>query len=298
MQKNTALNPFDLDDNQAYCTWREQKLANYPVQASELIVNVEDPFHLSVDEKTALHRACRRANMAIYDFGSDLSTDKVQIKTLGQQMGLERLDGNLCSDSDQISSLHVVEQGRHAGYIPYTNRPIQWHTDGYYNKSDEQIRGMILHCVHAAEAGGENALLDHEIAYILLRDENPAFIKALMQPDVMTIPANIENGVEIRAAQSGPVFSVDLSGNLHMRYTARTRSIEWKQDSLTQSAVKCLRDLLFGESPHIYHLRLISGQGLICNNVLHNRATFSDGDDPLQQRMLYRARYFDRIQAI
>ena len=42
-----------------------------------------------------------------------------------------------------------------------------------------------------------------------------------------------EQGIA-RAAQTGPVFSIDpASGDLHMRYTARTRSIEWKQDATT-----------------------------------------------------------------
>jgi hypothetical protein len=39
------------------------------------------------------------------------------------------------------------------------------------------------------------------------------------------------------------------------------------------------------------------GWGLICNNVLHSRSRFSDGvePDPAQGRLLYRARYYDRI---
>jgi hypothetical protein len=33
---------------------------------------------------------------------------------------------------------------------------------------------MILHCMRAAAEGGVNRLLDHEIAYIALRDHDPA----------------------------------------------------------------------------------------------------------------------------
>jgi hypothetical protein len=64
-------------------------------------------------------------------------------------------------------------------FIPYTHKPINWHTDGYYNTLDRRILGMTLHCAQDAEAGGENALLDHEIAYIQLRDANPDYIAAL-----------------------------------------------------------------------------------------------------------------------
>ncbi len=92
---------------------------------------------------------------------------------------------------------------------------------------------MILHCVSAAREGGDNALVDHEMAYIALRDANPAWVRALMAEDAMTIPARMGEAGVARAAQSGPVFSVDpASGALHMRYTARTRSVEWKADSL------------------------------------------------------------------
>lgn len=290
--------PFDLGNDQAYQQWRKKKIHQSTLSAEDLIVTIADPFHLTTLEKTALETCCARVNMAVYDLGRDATIDKAQVRALGRQMGLVALDGNLCADDDQISTLQIAAKGRQSTYIPYTDKPIQWHTDGYYNSLDQQIRGMILHCAQAAAEGGENAVLDHEMAYILLRDENPAYIEALMQMDVMTIPPNYENNVEVRAAQVGPVFSVDAQGYLHMRYTARTRSIEWKQDSLTQAAINFLRDLLLQDLPYIYHLRLIPGQGLICNNVLHNRTAFVDGVSTGQQRMIYRARSFDRVRGI
>jgi len=45
----------------------------------------------------------------------------------------------------------------------------------------------LLYCAQDATEGGENQLLDHEIAYILLRDADPRFIEALMHPAAMTI---------------------------------------------------------------------------------------------------------------
>jgi hypothetical protein len=140
-------------------------------------------------------------------------------------------------------------------------------------------------------------LLDPEIAYLRLRDENPEYIRALMAPDVMTIPANTEEGGENRPAQTGPVFSIDpVTGSLHMRYTARTRSIEWKQNAATQRAVKALEQLLADGSPHVFRYRLATGEGLLCNNVLHNRTEFADEVDKGIARLIYRARYYDRIR--
>ena len=155
---------------------------------------------------------------------------------------------------------------------------------------------MVLHCVRNAGTGGENRVMDHEIAYILLRDSNADFIRALSAPDVMTIPARLDEFDGVREAQTGPVFSIDAQGNLHMRYTARTRSIEWKQDALTLTAVAALENILDADSPHIHQLKMESGMGLLCNNVLHDRSAFTD--DPNNPRLLYRARYLDRVASI
>ena len=145
-----------------------------------------------------------------------------------------------------------------------------------------------------AATGGENRLLDHEIAYILLRDADPEYVKALSAPDAMTIPANATEGAEFRPARTGPVFSSD-AGHLHMRYTARTRSIEWRSDGTTRAAVQFLDRALDADSPYVFALRLSGGQGLVCNNVLHNRSAFTDDASPGLGRLVYRARYSDRI---
>ena len=153
---------------------------------------------------------------------------------------------------------------------------------------------MVLHCVRNASHGGENQLMDHEMAYLLLRDEDPQHIRALMQPDAMTIPERVDEKDGVRPAQSGPVFSLDAHGNLHMRYTARTRSIAWKQDAATKAAVAALENLLASDTQHIFKGRLEPGMGLLCNNVLHDRSAFNDNPTHFP-RMLYRARYLDRI---
>jgi hypothetical protein len=108
----------------------------------------------------------------------------------------------------------------------------------------------------------------------------------------LTIPANEEDGATMRPAQTGPVFSTD-GGALHMRYTARTRSIEWRPDEATRAAVQYLKQILDSDSPYVFTLRLAAGQGLVCNNVLHDRSAFTDA--PGEGRLVYRARYVDRV---
>lgn len=286
--------PFALENEAAYQAWRSRKLENYPTRLDQIVVKVGDPRKLTADEYEAVMKACRKTNMAIYAGSSGADPDKEIPRQLGRRLGLERLDSNMLADEDGVSSLKVVESAPRQGYIPYTNRPIKWHTDGYYNRPERQIRGMILHCVQSAAQGGENALMDHEIAYLLMRDESPDFIRALMQADAMTIPARVEEDGVARPDETGPVFSIHPeTGDLHMRYTARTRSISWKQDAATLAAVAYLEKLLDSDLPYIYRGRLEPGMGLICNNVLHDRAGFSDDEN--HRRLLYRARYYDRI---
>jgi alpha-ketoglutarate-dependent taurine dioxygenase len=287
-----AFGPFDLADQEGYMRWRDWKLAQAPRAADELIVEVRNPRALSRAEHDALMRRIRRCNMAIYASAAREEDSGIP-RLLGRQFGLVSLDANWLADDEGISEIKVSDGGERQSYIPYTNRPIKWHTDGYYNPPQRIIRAMVLHCARSAAQGGENRLLDHELAYLLLRDENPEYIRALMQQDAMLIPERTDEDGVARAAQSGPVFSLDGAGNLHMRYTARTRSIEWKQDAPTQAAVAALEKCLAAESPHILHARLEPGMGLLCNNVLHDRAAFSD--DPAHPRLLYRARYLERI---
>ena len=298
LKTRTSLQPFDLANEAGYQQWRTARLAHAGTQAGGRVVPVHNPAALTGQEHAAILERCRHTNLALYEVTGAVETDKQAIRAFGLQFGLESLDKNLRADEDSITSLQVVEAHAGTHYIPYTHRPLNWHTDGYYNRLDEQVRAIVMHCVAPSASGGENRFLDPEIAYLLLRDENPDYIRALMQPDAMTIPPNIEAGVELRPAQSGPVFSIaEDSGALHMRYTARTRSIEWKNDRNTRLAAGFLGELLASDSPWIIRHRLRAGQGIICNNVLHRREGFSDDAASGQERLLYRARYHERIRA-
>jgi alpha-ketoglutarate-dependent taurine dioxygenase len=293
--------PFDLDDDAAYQRWRDAKLASAPRTIDDLVVDVVDPRRLTPIERVSLLARCATANMAIYR--SPVATaDKGHVTALAGQLGLRRLDANWLADDDGISPIAVASGanesasggGDRAAFIPYTDRPIKWHTDGYYHPPQRRICAMVLHCVTPAREGGATALMDPEMAYIALRDAQPQAVRALMAPDAMTIPARTDADGVARAAQTGPVFSVLRGGSvLHMRYTARTRSIEWKPDASTRAAVAALERLLSDDGPALFRTRLEAGMGLVCNNVLHDRSGFVD--DPMHPRLLYRARYLDRV---
>lgn len=284
-------NPFDLADAVAYRRWREAKLALRPRRVADLVVPVHDATALSAAERAALLAAIARGGVALYR--PTLRTDDPGLpRILGAQLGLHRLDANWLAGEDGISRITVsAASDGHGGFIPYTDRAIGWHTDGYYHPQQRRIRGMVLHCVRPARAGGENRLLDPELAYIALRDRAPRLVRALMQPDAMTIPERVDEAGVARAAQAGPVFSLAEDGCLHLRYTARSRSIAWKDDADTQAAAAALQELL-ATSPDVLRLRMEAGMGLVGHNVLHDRSAFVD--DPAQPRLVLRARFLDR----
>lgn len=287
-----ARSPFDPDDGSDYRRWRSAKLDRAPRDVAELVVEVRDPCALTAAERAAIAARCGAANMAIYA-SAVRAADKDLPRRLGAQFGLAHLDANWLADEDGVSQVTVRGGAGRGEYIPYTNRPLRWHTDGYYNPPERTIRAMVLHCASRAAEGGANALLDHELVYLFLRDEDPAHVRALMRPDAMTVPARTDEGGVARPAQTGPVFSIDRrDGSLHMRYTARTRSIEWSGDPAVRAAVAALERLL-ADSSHVHRLTLEPGMGILCNNVLHERAGFVD--DPRQPRLLYRARFHERV---
>ncbi len=291
-----VASPFDLDQPEAYARWRATKLATHPRRVEDLIVDVGDPRRLTTAERAALLDRCGRANMVVYRSPVTVE-DKELPRLLGAQLGLHQLDANWLADEDGISSIAVAqeEEGAPKGeFIPYTNKPIKWHTDGYYHPQARRIEGMILHCVRNAGEGGVSGLVDHERVYLALRDANPEWVRALMAPDAMTIPERADESGVARPAQSGPVFYLRSDGGLQMRYTARTRSIEWKDDPTTRAAVAGIEQLLAGEQPWIFRLLLQPGMGIVANNVPHERSGFSD--DPQQPRLLYRARYLDHVR--
>ena len=268
--------PFDPDNDSAYRTWRAAKLAAYPAALRDLVVPVRDPRALTGDERRAIGDLCARANMAIYA-SPETAPDKDLPRLLARQFGLVRLDHNWLADDDGISSVTV--RARPAAATTF--RTPTGRSAGTPTATTTRRRGVSAPwCSTACESaasGGENALLDHEIAYLLCATPTRRSRAALMQSDAMTIPARTDDVGVVRGAETGPVFSVDPdSGALHMRYTARTRSIEWKDDAAVRAAAACLERVLAGPSPHIYRVTLQPGMGLLCNNVLHDRSGFAD----------------------
>ncbi len=287
---------LDLNDEAAYLQWVEYKLAAYEKRKSNdfpLIIDIQNDGSIDDLALNTIDEHIRAYNFALYRMVGEIDNHLDAVKYIGQQMGLQELDKNLCAREDRTTKLTVQDNGRAHQYIPYSNKAIGWHTDGYYNPLHQRVLAMVLHCEQPASVGGENQLLDPDMLYIHLRNQNPEYIKALSQPQVMCIPENIENGVLIRPQTCSAVFLQEQDHALAMRYSKRKRNIIWADDGLTREALTCLEQYLESDSPYHIRYRLNAGEGVINNNVLHTRSGFTDSSD--SKRVFYRARYYNRI---
>ncbi len=300
LRQSNADSPWNTGIDGPYLAWRDQKLAclaSIPTPADR--VEIRDLADPSGAERAEIMRRCQVSNAAFYvseDNSDDMEKVRQQLQGFARAMGLNIAEKHRSAGDDGIVALRQSKQQSQRAYIPYSKKPMNWHTDGYYNRADQKIRAMVLHCVNPASDGGVNQFLDPEIAYLRLRDENPNYIKALMHPAAMTIPENREKDGSLRPVSIGPVFSVcETTGHLEMRYTARTRSIQWRDDDMTAQAVAHLQVLLAADDPFIQTTKMQAGEGILCNNSLHNRTGFDPNLNTDSNRLIYRIRFHNRV---
>ena len=278
-----------------YRKWRETRLLAAEAAKTSDFIEIADLATPSEAEKSELIRRCSAANLALYAT-DESSAQREALRPFAEAFGLRIAEKHRSAGGDGIVALRESDTPGQRGYIPYSKRKMNWHTDGYYNAPDDRISAMVLHTERPADDGGSNRFLDHTIAFIRLMDENPDYIGALMHAQAMTIPANEEEG-STRPASVGPVFFADAdTGEMQMRYTARTRSIEWRDTSLTREAVAFLQHTLETPDPMTISLRFGAGQGVLCNNVLHDRTGFDPQVAAHSPRSVYRVRFHNRVK--
>ena len=284
---------FRPQNREACKRWRERKLAERASDAAALVVEVRDPRVLTRAERAALIERCVRTNMAIYANARTVDDAAIPLR-VAAQLGLHTVYANAPAEADGVARIENDPGRAAAGLNAFSDARMLWHTDGYYHPMALPIRSMVLHCVRPAAQGGDLALLDPELAWLLLHDIDARFVEALMQPDALAIPARRGMDGRMRAGCAGPVFGIDAaSGDLHMRFTERRGDVAWKCDATVSEAAARLRRLLDRDTSCVLHTRLEPGMGLVCNNVLHARSTFTqDADAP---RLMLRARFRERI---
>ena len=284
--------PFILENQTEYISWRDKKLSLYPKDIESLSISF-DFEDIDINKITQLKKIVKDYNFAIYNFSAQVSDEKLQEFCV--QLNLMSSVSNLLADQNGISSItdnsSLVQKKSNIEYIPYTNKPLNWHTDGYYHPLDSTVKSFLLHCNEPAQKGGENLLLDHEILYIFLRDHNPDFIDVLMQENIMEIPKNKNSGSS--SSSIGPVFYIDTENFLNMRFTSRQQNIIWKKDDMIKKIKDYISSFILDDDKYIFKLLLKKNQGYIANNILHKREGYLDGEN---KRLLKRLRFSERIR--
>jgi len=275
-----------------YSAWRSQKrdcLIATPVTAT-----IKSPRFLSSNDFNLIASELSKFNFIIYDMSDCDSDFESTLSDFTRQLGLNKLDHHHCVEEDKVTKIFDNSDQAQSLYIPYTNKPINWHTDGYYNSQAQKVHSFILHCANPAFEGGVNSLLDQDQVFIYLMSQNPLYIDALMQPDIMTIPENRQDGVLIRPETSTAIFEViNNKHDVLMRYSMRKRNIVFKQDVLALEALACMDEFINSDSSPRISIKLKAGQGVISNNVLHKRTSFKDKKG--SERLYYRARFYNRV---
>jgi alpha-ketoglutarate-dependent taurine dioxygenase len=276
-----------------YQFWRDEKLANATTNIENCLIEINNPKQLTQAEKNQITKLCSFNNFALFAIPEqhDYSSS---IVNFNQQFGLNSFDNHLYAKDRGMAHITQSDKKDQAEFIPYTNQTIGWHTDGYYNAVENRIRAFSLFCISPAQSGGENQWLDHQMAYLLLREENPDVAKALTHPQAMSIPKHIVNGKVRRETSVGPIFFVDdKTQQLYMRYTQRKKNIKFHNSQEIKQAVAILDKCLASNTPYHFKHTMNANQGLICNNILHKRSAFIDNKD--KPRLMLRGRYFNNI---
>ncbi|WP_025770728.1 TauD/TfdA family dioxygenase [Thioalkalivibrio sp. HK1] len=266
------------------------------------IIDISNPAQPTDAERKAILHRCDRFNFALYRFAPPYTADRCALDRFAHALGLVRRDFSLDADAFGIVSVrNTPAAGAPAGeMIPFTDRALNWHSDGYYHPCERPIRSIAMHCERPAASGGENGFIDPDRLFIALHDHDPSLVEALMHPQAMSVPAVFdEKGRCLRPCRSGPVFSfstpssADSRPRLSMRYTSRTRSIRWRDTPSIAEARIALRKTIDTLARDALMIRFEAGEGIICNNILHCRSAFID--EAASPRTLLRIRSFDAV---
>ena len=281
---------FNLDVADDYKKWRDEKLAAYPKSIGDLVVELGNMTALTGAEKSKILDLVERANMCVYTAGTaELSSDS--LLALGKQLGVSETDkARRHSNSDELTNSGILNSA-----VPFTTRPVRWHTDATYYGSDKTIQALFLLCKRPAIEGGSNKVLDHEILYIRMRDQAPEALRVLMNKNCFKYMN--PKTCEIAENLGGKVFWTNPDGYLCHRFSFRKMDMAWSIDTDIQEARADLETVILNESEYVIEGRLESGMGLISNNVLHTREKLVDSDDDAKKRLLFRARFYDRVNA-
>mgnify|MGYP001568472062 FL=1 len=269
--------------SQEFCRWADEKERNIPKISDDLHIEISDINHIRFNEIQKIKENLKLYNCCIYSSSTELQSND-NLLALARLIGMNTYDASNIHSS-AISTI-TFNKNSDIPYIPYTNKALNWHTDGYYD--EKEIFSWLLHCVEPANTGGDNYFMDHELVmreYILKYDN----IDILTNKDAFIIPGN---KLVSRPNISSYIFSFDNKYNkLHMKFSMRKENIDYNRH--VACAIKNLKEIIEKDcKKYCLTYRLSKNEGIISNNILHGRNSYND--DKIKRKLL-RIRSYERI---
>ncbi len=292
LSPDTLRKPYDGQSDEYH--WFREKQLN---QASKKQPNLHQPHRLSDDLDTQQSMDCLDTicndvadkGFSVYEWIQPTANPRQREIQLHRKLGLLKADSGIISGEDNLSLLEDKSGTPTSRFVPYSNRQMNWHTDGYYNSQEESVRCFTLYCIEQAAEGGALTIMNNALLLIALYDENPDWVSELSHPQAVMFPANTDEEGHHRPNRTAAVFSMFEDGLLDTRFTTRTRNIEWRTPE-TELAAKSASQLINDNPQWHTRIRLKENQGLITANMLHKREAFTD-DQSLARRQILRGRY-------
>ena len=264
--------------------WASQKEDNIPSNIDDLKINLHDINHVSLEEISIIKDKIKRFNCCIYKSQQNLLT-QANLINFAKSIGMKTYDTNNVHNSP-VSSIMLLKPVKSINYIPYTNKKLNWHTDGYYD--EKPIFSWLLHCEEPAFSGGENYLLDHELVireYIIKHGN----LDSLSRSDTFIIPGNADAG---RDETKGYICDINNKyKKFHMKFSMREKNMELNEQSKT-AFIRMKKIIKEDCKKYCITYKLSKNEGIVSNNILHGRNSFEDGK---VMRKLYRIRSYERI---
>jgi gamma-butyrobetaine dioxygenase len=196
--------------------------------------------------------------------------------------GVPAEDGRVLAVAESFGFVRETNYGRlfnvriepAPGNLAYTSREILPHTDNPYRDPVPTLQ--LLHCLRAADEGGDTGLVDGFAAAGALQAQDPAAYRVLT-----STPVSFEYSdktAELRTSQ--PLIQLDAGGRVRgVRFNNRSvRAIRLPYQDVTAfyAAYRTWAELLARPERRL-NIRLAPGDCLIFDNtrVLHARTAFS-----------------------
>ena len=283
-----------LSQPAGFVRWRELRLA-IQREMQPTVVQLS-PSLTTDDDVQNLKRLCSQVaaiGFCVYEWTEATEETNREVLALHRRLSLGTSDRGVVQQSDGLSLLADLSDTDQGRFVPYTARAMGWHTDGYYNPTDQNVRCFTLHCLQPAATGGALSLMDDQLLIIKLIEKAPELVDLLSHPEAMMIPGNTDELGHDRPDCYTPVLFTHADGIPATRFTTRLRNIQWRNDE-TKTAAETMKQLIESGTDQHHTVRLQANQGMVTRNILHRREAFTD--DHLHRRQMLRGRYLQLPQ--